>query len=328
MISRRAWLRTAAGASAGAALGLGTGVFEALRELQSRPLIRRAIPKTGEQLPVIGLGSATTFSETALRESRTEEYEAIAGVLKALVDGGGSVFDTAYLYGASEQVAGQVAEELGIADRIFWSTKVNAARVSGGVRERADPARTRHQIRRSFLRLRRPQIDLFQVHNMGDPATQLPLLEELKAVGYVRYIGVTTTFEGHYDELVQLMRNEPIDFIGIDYAVDNRSAEEVVLPLALERKIGVLAYMPFGRGRMWARIGDRPVPGWATEFDAQSWAQLMLKFVVAHPAVTVTCPGTSDPAHMADNLGGGRGRIPDGDQLERIVRVVEALPRA
>ena len=124
------------------------------------------------------------------------------------------------------------------------------------------------------------------------------------------------------------MRNEPIDFIGIDYAVDNRIAEDVILPLALERRIGVLVYLPFGRSRMWARIGSRPVPDWAEEFDAHSWAQLMLKFVVAHPAVTVATPGTSDPEHMVDNLAGGRGRLPDAQHLARMIEVVERLPNA
>lgn len=326
MVSRRAWLRMTAGV--GATLGLNPRVLEALQGLQDQPLIQRAIPKTGELLPVIGLGGANTFSETALRESRTEEYDTIRGVLQALVDGGGSVFDTAYGYGASEQVSGQVAQELGIADRIWWATKVNAARMSGGVSGPADPEAARYQIQRSFLRLRLRQIDLFQVHNMGDPPTQLGLLKQLKAEGFVRYIGITTTFPDQYPALVDVMRSEPIDFIGIDYAVDNRAPEEVVFPLALERGIGVLTYLPFGRSRMWARIGDRPLPDWAAEFDAYTWAQLMLKFVVAHPAVTVACPGTSDPEHMADNLGAGRGRTPDQDQLDRMIRLVESLPAA
>ena len=124
------------------------------------------------------------------------------------------------------------------------------------------------------------------------------------------------------------MRNEPIDFIGIDYAVDNRTPEEVIFPLAQERRIGVLVYLPFGRSRMWARIGDRPLPEWAAEFDAHTWAQFMLKFVIAHPAVTVATPGTSDPEHMTDNIAGGRGRLPNAQQIERMVQLVESLPNA
>jgi aryl-alcohol dehydrogenase-like predicted oxidoreductase len=319
MVSRRDWLRITAGA--GAALSLSPRILEAL---QSRELITRAVPSSGERLPVIGLGGANTFSETASRE----DFAAIRGVLQSLVDGGGTVFDTAAGYGASEEVSGQVAQEAGIAGRIFWATKVNVAGGRGGGRGSVDPAAVRAQIERSFTRLRIPVIDAIQVHNMGDPPTQLGVLKELKAAGRIRYFGITTTSENQYTALAQVMRNEPLDFIGIDYAVDNRAAEEVVLPLALERRIGVLVYLPFGRSRMWARIGDRPLPEWAAEIDATTWAQFMLKFVIAHPAVTVACPGTSDPEHMIDNLAGGLGRIPNAEQLVRMVRLVESLPAA
>ena len=316
MVSRRDWLRITAGA--GATLSLNPRVLEAL---QSQEVITRAIPSTGERLPAVGLGGANTYSRVA----RSEDFDTIGGVLRALLDGGGSVFDTAAGYGASEEVSGRVADELGIADGIFWATKVNVAGRGG---RPADPAAARVQIERSFERLRIPVIDLIQVHNMGDPPTQLGVLEELKATGRIRYSGITTTSARQYTALADVMRNEPIDFIGIDYAVDNRIPEEVILPLAQERGIGVIVYLPFGRSRMWRRIGDRPLPDWAAEFDAHTWAQFMLKFVVAHPAVTVATPGTSDPEHMADNLAGGRGRLPDAQQLERMIELVERLPRA
>ncbi|MSR20311.1 MAG: aldo/keto reductase [Gemmatimonadetes bacterium] len=319
MLSRRDWIRISAGA--GAALGLDPRFLAAL---QAQPLITRAIPSTGEQLPVIGLGGANTFSETASRE----DFEAIGGVLRSLVDGGATVFDTAAGYGASEEVAGRVAQEAGIADRIFWATKMNVAGGRGGGGGPADVAAARAQVERSFQRLRIPVIDVMQVHNMGDPPTQLGVVREFKAAGRVRYIGITTTSENQYTQLADVMRNEPIDFIGIDYAVDNRVAEDVIFPLALERRIGVLVYLPFGRSRMWARIGDRPLPEWAAEFDATTWAQFMLKFVIAHPAVTVATPGTSDPEHMVDNLLGGRGRLPTPEHVERMVRLVESLPSA
>jgi aryl-alcohol dehydrogenase-like predicted oxidoreductase len=319
MITRRDWLRITAGASA--ALTLRPRFLEAFR---SGELITRAIPSSGEQLPVIGLGGANTFSETASRQ----EFASIRAVLQALVDGGGRLFDTAAGYGASEEVAGQVAQEAGIASRIFWATKVNVAGGRGRGGGSADPAAVRAQVERSFARLRLPVIDAIQVHNMGDPPTQLGVLKELKAQGRIRYLGITTTSENQYEALAQVMRTEPLDFIGIDYAVDNRTAERVILPLAQERRIGVLVYLPFGRSRMWARIGNRPLPEWAAEFDAHSWAQFMLKFVIAHPAVTVACPGTSRPEHMIDNLGGGRGRIPNPDQIQRMIRLVESLPMA
>ena len=319
MLSRRDWIRISAGA--GVALGIDPRVLAAV---QTRPLITRSIPSTGERLPVIGLGGANTFSETASRE----DFEAIGGVLRSLVDGGATVFDTAAGYGASEEVSGRVAQDAGIADRIFWATKVNVAGGRGGGGGRADAAAARAQVERSFQRLRIPVIDVMQVHNMGDPPTQLGVVREFKTAGRIRYIGITTTSENQYTQLADVMRNEPIDFIGIDYAVDNRVAEEVIFPLALERRIGVLVYLPFGRSRMWARIGDRPLPEWAAEFDATTWAQFMLKFVIAHPAVTVATPGTSDPEHMVDNLLGGRGRLPTPEHVERMVRLVESLPRA
>lgn len=330
MVTRRDWLRITAGAGAALALegctpsggdGSAGGGAAQTAATGTEGLITRAVPSSGEQLPVVGLGGANTFSEAA----REEEFETIGDVLRALVDGGGSVFDTAAGYGASEEVAGRVAQELGIADRIFWATKVNVAGRGGGS---ADPDAARAQIERSFERLRIPVIDLIQVHNMGDPETQIGIVEEFKAAGRVRYSGITTTSENQYSALADVMREFPIDFIGIDYAVDNRIAEETILPLAQERGIGVLVYLPFGRSRMWQRIGDRPVPDWAGEFDATTWAQFMLKFVVAHPAVTVATPGTSNPEHMRDNLGGGMGRLPTEEHLRRMIELVEALPGA
>ena len=316
MVSRRDWLRITAGTSA--TLGLNPRLLEAI---QSQEVITRAIPSTGERLPVVGLGGANTYSRVA----RAEDLSTIGGVLRALVDGGGSVLDTAAGYGASEEVSGRVAEEIRIADRIWWATKVNVAGRGGTP---ADPAAALAQIERSFERLRIPVIDLIQVHNMGDPPTQLGVLERLKVAGRVRYSGITTTSSRQYAALADVMRNEPIEFIGIDYAVDNRTPEEVILPLAQERRIGVIVYLPFGRSRMWQRIGDRPLPDWAAEFDAHTWAQFMLKFVIAHPAITVATPGTSDPEHMADNLAGGRGRLPNAEQRERMIELVESLPRA
>ncbi len=291
-----------------------------LEALQSQEAITRAIPSTGERLPAVGLGGANTYSRVA----RAEDFDTIGGVLQALVGGGGTVLDTAAGYGASEEVSGRVAQELRIADRIFWATKVNVASRGGGS---ADPAAALAQIERSFERLRIPVIDLIQVHNMGDPPTQLEILERLKAAGRIRYMGITTTSERQYGALADVMRNEPIDFIGIDYAVDNRIPEEVILPIAQERRIGVIVYLPFGRSRMWQRIGNRPVPDWAAEFDAHTWAQFMLKFVIANPAITVATPGTSDPEHMTDNLAAGRGRLPNAQQRERIIELAEGLPR-
>jgi aryl-alcohol dehydrogenase-like predicted oxidoreductase len=318
MISRREWLGLTLGA--GAALTLSPGLLGAL----GRPgmhLLTRPIPSTGERLPLVGLGSSATFSQVA----RSEDVTALGEVLRTLVEHGGNVFDTAPSYGASEEVAGALAHELGITDRIFWATKVNV--VPRGA-ETADPAAARAQIEDSFRKLHTSTIDLIQVHNLSDVPTQLGILGELKAEGRVRYIGVTTTFKPQYEELVRVMRSEPLDFIGIDYAIDNRDVEETILPLAQERNIGVLVYLPFGRTRLWSRVAGRQVPAWAEEFDATTWAQFFLKFIAAHPAVTSITPATSRPANMADNMGAAMGRLPDEATRQRMIEVVEALPPA
>jgi aryl-alcohol dehydrogenase-like predicted oxidoreductase len=282
-------------------------------------LITRAIPGTNERLPIVGLGSSATFAQVA----RSEDITALRAVLKQMVDLGGTVFDTAPAYGASEEVAGRIAQELGITTKLFWATKLNVAGWGGGS---ADPDAARRQLETSFRRIGRPVIDLVQVHNMGDLRTQLPMLREYKERGRVRYIGVTTTIERQYDDLVQLMRKEPIDFIGTDYAIDERHAEQTILPLAADKGIAVLVYAPFGRTRLWQRVKGRQVPDWAREFDANSWAQFFLKYVASHPAVTAITPATSRVANMADNMGGAVGRLPDAAMRKRMIQWVEALP--
>jgi aryl-alcohol dehydrogenase-like predicted oxidoreductase len=313
MTTRREWLRRMVGA--GGVLALDPRAVFA----DQAKLITRTIPSTGERLPIVGLGSSATFAQVA----RGEDVTSLRAVLGRLAELGGTVFDTAPGYGASEEVAGRLAQELGIAKRLFWATKLNVAPRGGGT---ADPAAARRQLETSFRRIGKPAIDLVQVHNMGDIRTQLPLLREYKENGRIRYIGVTTTFEGQYAELVRTMRNEPIDFIGTDYAIDERHAEETILPLARDRGIAVLVYAPFGRTRLWQRVKGRQLPDWAREFDANSWAQFFLKFVASHPAVTAITPATSRPDNMADNMGGAMGRLPDAAMRKRMIQLVEELP--
>jgi len=316
MVSRREWIGITLGA--GATLALNPRLLQALQEGQ---LLQRAIPSSGEMVPVIGLGSSATFSQLA----RREEVDALTEVIRTMVDKGARIFDTAPSYGASEQVAGDIADNLGVTNKIFWATKVNVAGRGGGT---ADPAAARAQIHESFQKFRVSKMDLIQVHNLADVPTQLGILKELKQQGHVRYIGVTTTSNNQYEQLEQVMRNEPLDFIGIDYAVDNRDVETTILPLAMERKIGVLVYVPFGRTRLFQRVEGRELPEWAAEFDATSWAQFFLKYIVAHPAVTAATPATSQASHMLDNIGGGIGRLPDAAALRRMAEFVDALPPA
>jgi aryl-alcohol dehydrogenase-like predicted oxidoreductase len=316
MLNRRDFLSMALAGSAGLALdprSLGAAI-------RQQPLLTRAIPSTGERIPLVGLGSSATFSQVA----RSEDVTALREVLSAMVERGGRVFDTAPQYGASEEVAGLIARELGITDQIWWATKVNVARADGA----ADPVAARNQIETSFRRIGKRPVDLIQVHNLGDVRTQLPILQEMKSEGRIRYVGITTTFENQYEGLIEYMRNEELDFIGVDYAIDNRDVEEVILPLAQERGIGVLVYAPFGRTRLWNRVGDRPVPDYAAGFDATTWAQFFLKFVASHPAVTVITPATSQARNMIDNLGGAVGRLPDEATRQRMIETVDALPAA
>ena len=313
-MDRRKWITLALGA--GAALGLGPRFALGAATLT---LIKRPIPSSGEHIPVIGLGSSATFRSVA----EGEDVAGLLEVLKTLVEGGGSVFDTAPSYGASEEVAGRLAQELGLARKLFWATKVNVAPRGGGP---ADPSEARAQIEESFRRAGTGTIDLIQVHNLGDVPVQLGILKELKAAKRVRYIGVTSTSKEQYGALASVMREEPLDFIGVDYAVDNRSVEETILPLAIARGIAVMVYVPFGRTRLFQRVGDRPLPEWAAEFDAGSWAQFFIKFVLGHPAVTVVTPATSKARNMADNLGGGAGRVPDAGMRRRMAEFVDALP--
>lgn len=329
MLSRRDWLRLTA--TAGAALPFAPSILQSFESgpvgsslrnrTLARDLIHRAIPSSGEEIPAVGLGSSATFSSVA----RSEDYTQLREVLSALVEHGGAVFDTAPGYGASEEVAGSIANELGIQNDIFWATKVNVAGRGGGA---ADPGEARAQIETSFQRVGVRQMDLIQVHNLGDVPTQMGILKEMKEEGRIRYIGVTSTSESRYEELAGVMRDEPIDFIGVDYAVDNRSAEDMILPLAQDLGIAVLIYAPFGRTRLWNRVDGLEVPDWAAEFDATTWAQFFLKFVIAHPGVTAATPATSRPHHMIDNLGGAMGRLPDADERQRMIELVEGLPSA
>ena len=314
MINRRDFIGITAGV--GATLGLTPRLLHALVQGQ---IIQRAIPSTGEKIPVIGLGSSATFSQVA----RAEDKSALKAVFQAMAGKGARVFDTAPSYGASEQVAGDLVNEMGIANKFFWATKVNVAGRGGTA---ADPAAARAQIEASFARYKLPKIDLIQVHNMGDPATQLAVAREFKKVGRVRYIGITTTSDNQYGALEQVMRNEPLDFIGIDYAADNRGVEEKILPLAIEKKIAVLAYAPFGRTSLFRRAGTTPLPEFAKEFDASTYAQLFLKFILAHPAITAVTPATSQARNMLDNIGGGIGRLPNEAQVKQIIAFMDALP--
>ena len=295
-----------------------------LIKAQNEPLIKRIIPSSGESIPIIGLGSSATFSSMA----RSEDFDTVRSVMKALLDNGGTVFDTApsYAAGASEEVAGHIVNELDAVEKVFWATKVNVQ--PRGSSSPVDPEKAREQIERSFKAIGKTPIDLIQVHNLADVPTQLGILKEMKSEGRVKYIGVTTTASRRYQETIDIMKNNQIDFIGIDYAIDDRDAAESLIPAAQDYGVAVMVYLPFGRSRLWSRVRGQAMPEWSKEFHANTWAQFFLKYLVANPGVTVITPSTSKPINMIDNLGAGRGIIPDQATLKRMEEVIDKLPSA
>ena len=317
MITRREWMGLTLGA--GASLAFSPTLLRALRKPGAK-LLQRAIPSSGELLPVIGLG----------RGNDSVDHAAFKAVLQALIDNGGRVLDTVHdTTGVGEQTAGTAANELGLEDKLFWSLRGTP----GGPPLPGD-ARLKAHVATSFARLKVPRIDLIQVHVSADPS-HLVYLKELKKEGRLRYIGVQAGFDDQYPQLESLMRNEPIDFVGVRYAADRRKVEETILPLALERKIGVMAYFPFGgnvgpgdvvSSSLFRRVGSTPLPEWAADFDASTWGQFLLKYVISHPAVTVVRAGTSQAKHMLDNIGAGMGRLPDEAMRKRMQELVDALP--
>ena len=307
-MSRARFLRLAAASAAGLVIGAPARATPAraapaVAGSAPGPLHTRPIPATGEPLPVIGCGTYIGFD--VARDSA--QYQRLPGVLQALFGAGGSVIDSSPMYGRAEAVTGELLAAAGSHGKAFVATKVWTRGREEGIR----------QMEESLRRLQLERLDLMQVHNLVDWQTQLATLRDWKAAGRVRYLGVTHYTAGAYDTLEAVMRAEPLDFLQINYSLDEREAERRILPLAAERGMAVLINRPFGGGGLLRRLRERPLPPWAAEIGATSWAQLLLKFVLAHPAVTCAIPGTSRPEHMADNARAGIGEIPDKGFWER-----------
>lgn len=285
------------------------------------PVATKPIPSSGEQLPVVGIGTSQVFNfprtDTVAMTERT-------AVLEQLVAGGGKVIDTAPSYRESEARIGDLLAEANLRPRVFIATKVGAGR--------SDPnsAATRQQrtmeLEQSRTRMRTQSFELIQLHNVSAAATDLALLKEWKAQRIIRYHGITTTDDGDYAAFEQVMRRERPDFIEIDYAVDNRNVEQRILPAAQEIGAAVLTALPFGRNRLFARVRGQALPAYAAELGITSWAQFCLKFLISHPAVTCVIPGTDKVEYMLDNLGAGRGPMPDAAMRARMIATVEAIP--
>lgn len=295
-----ATLSVAAGAP-GAELETGTLIVEAMRT--------RKIPSTGEALPVIGLGTWQTFDVGPSAAARAPLKE----VLRTFASMGGKVIDSSPMYGNSEEVAGDLIAELGLQSKLFVATKVWTSGKDAGIEQMND----------SMRKLRTPRLDLMQVHNLVDVDTQLDTLQQWKRDGRIRYVGVTHYTASAYEAVARVMKSHPIDFLQINYSAGEREAEKRVLPLAQERGVAVIANRPFGGGGLFSRLRGKPLPAWAIDIDCNSWAQLLLKFVVSHPAVSCAIPATSKVEHLRDNMGAGYGRLPDEALRARIAAAVD-----
>ncbi len=268
-------------------------------------MIARAIPGTGERMPAVGLGTASVFDR-----DNEQTQRAAALVLRALVEAGGTLIDTASTYGDAEIVLGNVIASEGIRDKAFVATKL----------EEPDAA----ELKRSQSRLRMTKFDLLQLHNVRNPRQSLGQFKAWKAQGICRYIGVTSTFHGDFPAMEAVIAREQPDFVQVDYSLDNREAQKRILPLAAEVKAGVLTALPFGRGRLFRAVRGKTIPDWAQGFAA-TWAQFFLKYLIADERVTAVIPGTSNPAHMTDNLGAMRGRLPDAAERKQMEAFVASL---
>jgi len=274
-------------------------------------IIRRPIPRSGESLPVIGLGTWQTFDVGADPAARAP----LKKVLGEFARLGGSVIDSSPMYGRSESVAGDLAGELKLRKQLFIATKVWSSGREAGIR----------QMEESFRRLRTQRMDLMQVHNLIDWRTHLTTLRQWKEQGKVRYIGVTHYSAGAYDDLARVLETEDLDFVQLNYSVAEREAERRLLPLATDRRIAVLVNRPFAGGPLFKKVIGKPLPSWAKDIGCTTWAQFFLKFVISHPAVTCAIPATSKVAHLIDNMQGGVGNIPDTGMRERMVNYVATL---
>jgi aryl-alcohol dehydrogenase-like predicted oxidoreductase len=298
--------------AAGAGLGALAWLPALGEEKTSTPgLIARPIPHSGENLPVIGLGTSQVF-EVGDDPARRK---ACAEVLKTLVAGGGTLVDTAPSYGTAESVVGDLVAATGLAGRIFLATKL----------EDYDRSTASAQLHASLQRLRTNRVDLMQLHNVGDPQQDLAILREWKAQGLCRYFGITTSFGGDFDAVEAVLRRQKPDFLQVNYSLADRAAEKRVIPAAAEVGAAVLTDLPFARNRLFRAVRGQKLPEWAGDFDATSWAQFFLKYLLGNETVTAVIPGTGNPEHMADNLGAGRGRLPDAAQRQRMVAFFEAL---
>ena len=301
--------RDAIRAGVGMLAGLTLRRFPSLSDPEE--LVARPIPSSGEMLPVIGIGTARRYDVGTADDERAP----LRAVLKQFSDMGGRLVDTAPSYGRAEPVVGDLVADIGNRKSLFLATKVRSRTAAEGVAE----------MNRSFELLHTDVIDLMQVHNLVGVGEMLPVLREWKAEGRIRYLGATTSRSSQYEEFVATMKSEDMDFVQVNYSLADRGAADRILPLAAERGMAVLVNLPYGRGRLFSAVGDRPLPDWAAQFDCGSWGQFFLKYVVSHPAVTCAIPGTAKISYLEDNLGAAMGRLPTPALRKKMERFFDDL---
>lgn len=297
-------------------LGTGAALAVAPRHTMSAPspipeIRTRPIPSSGEPLPCVGLGTWQQFDVGP----NSDQRPALKEVLRRLVNLGASVVDSSPMYGRSERVVGELIAELGLTDEIFGATKVWTSGRESGI----------EQMNRSMALMKQRPMDLMQVHNLLDWRTHLDTLQEWKAQGKIRYTGVTHYVTSAFDELASIITSRDLDFVQLPYSIQTTQAERRLLPLAAEHDVGVIVNEPFEGGALFGVVDDEPLPDWAASFDCESWAQFFLKYLLGHEAVTCVIPGTSDPAHLTDNVRAAYGRLPDDDTRRRMRRTLDRL---
>jgi aryl-alcohol dehydrogenase-like predicted oxidoreductase len=298
-------------AGSGAALAALGGPPKAASAAE-QPVLTRPIPHSGEALPVIGIGTAVIFDF----DNDAAKYADRGQVIRSLVAGGGKLIDTAPAYGRAEDRLGDLIAELGVRDRLFIATKY---------RYTDDRAAANASLKHSLQRLKTDRIDLMQAWNVGDPGFDFGILREWKQQGLCRYVGMTTSRLRDYDAIAKVLAREKPDFFQVNYSLGDREAESVLLPLAHDVGAAVLTALPFGRNSLFRKSAGKPLPAFAAELGAKSWAQFFLKFNLSHPSITAVIPGTDKPEYMLDNLQAGRGAMPDASMRKRMIELWESI---
>ncbi|GJL51613.1 MAG: oxidoreductase [Nitrospirales bacterium] len=307
-ITRRQFLVTAAAGTASLSL---FGIAPAWATTDTLPLVQHAIPRTGEKLPVIGLGTAGNLD--GIRDPATKKRLIV--VLQAFFDHGGRLIDSSPMYGDAESAIGELLNDVKNKDSLFAATKVWTYGREAGIK----------QMYQSFKRMGVEKMDLMQIHNLRDWQTHIATLREWKEQGKIGFLGITTSHGRDHAELERIMEAEELDFVQFSYSMGERAAEQRLLPLAAEKGIATLINRPFQRGELFMNVKGQPLPKWATEFDCHSWGQFFLKFVVSHPAVTCVIPRTSKLEHMVDNMEAGRGRLPDEATRVKMLSLLNSI---